>query len=211
MEVFTIDNFLNDNDIKDINDLPGTEEPFHDIQGVYKGAITSTQQWIEPLSSFTEYLKKKLFTIPYLKNKVIDAIQILRAQKPYDVHSDWIVTNNQIQLIDPNINPPAYTIVIPIVAGEYSTVVFEQGATFNNFSEYKKDNTILEKYCSNDDWQKYCSHCDTEDQKYLTIKKIFNWKQGSLFAFDRKLFHCSSNFGEASKKAIVMWLSKKKD
>ena len=39
MDVFTIDNFLNDNDIKDINDLQGKEEPFHDTQGVYKGAV----------------------------------------------------------------------------------------------------------------------------------------------------------------------------
>ena len=44
--------------------------------------------------------------------------------------------------------------------------------------------------------------------KYLTIKEIFNWQKGTLFAFDRKLFHCSSNFGTSSKKAIVAWLSR---
>ena len=28
-----------------------------------------------------------------------------------------------------------------------------------------------------DEWQKYCSHCHKEDQKYLTIKEIFNWQK----------------------------------
>ena len=207
MDIFTVENFLDNNDIDLIKSLQEEKESFHDTEGIYKGAVTSTQQWIEPLSDFAKHIQNKLDTIEYLKNNTIDGIQILRAKMPYDVHSDWIVANNQVPIVDPKTHPPTYTVVIPAIAGEYNTIVFDQKATFNSFNEYKKNNTILENYCPDNDWQKYCSHCDASDQKYLTIKKVFTWKQGTLFAFDRRLFHCSSNFGTSSKKAIVVWLS----
>jgi hypothetical protein len=208
MDIFTIENFLNDNDINLANALEGKEESFFDTEGVYKGKITSTQQWINPSSEFAKYMQNKFNAIEQLKNNTIDGLQILRAKNPYDVHSDWIVQNNQVPIADPKINPPLCTIVIPLVAGDYNTIIFDQEATYNNFSDYKKHNTVLENYCPDSEWQKYCSHCHKEDQKYLTIKEIFNWQKGTLFAFDRKLFHCSSNFGTSSKKAIVAWLSR---
>ena len=44
---------------------------------------------------------KKGADIEHLKNNTIDGIQILRAKNPYDVHSDWIVQDNQIPIADP--------------------------------------------------------------------------------------------------------------
>ena len=44
------------------------KESFHDTEGIYKGAVTSTQQWIEPLSDFAKHIQNKLDTIEYLKN-----------------------------------------------------------------------------------------------------------------------------------------------
>ena len=208
MDIFTIENFLNEDDINFTSALEGKEESFFDTEGVYKGKITSTQQWINPSSEFAKYMQNKFNAIEQLKNNTIDGLQILRSKNPYDVHSDWIVQNNQVPIADPKTNPPLCTIVIPLIAGDYNTIIFDQEATYNNFSEYKKHNTVLENYCPDSEWQKYCSHCHTEDQKYLTIKEIFNWQKGTLFAFDRKSFHCSSNFGTSSKKAIVAWLSR---
>ena len=209
-KTFQIENFLTTPDftIMGMDEVEGSEEPFFDVQGAWKGKVTSTQQWINVESDFTKFIKNKLDTIPALKRNTIDGIQILRAKNPYDVHSDWVVTNNQVPIADPVASPPTYTVVIPLLEdGDYKTVVFDQGAKYNNFNDYKKLHPELKEYCPDYDWNKYCGHCVKEDQKYLTIKEIFHWKRGTLFAFDRRLFHCSANFGELPKKAIVMWLS----
>ena len=207
-KTFHIEDFLTDADFTLMNEVEGSEEPFFDVQGAWKGKVTSTQQWIDVESDFVKFIKNKLNTIRVLKRNSIDGIQILRAKNPYDVHSDWVVTNNQVPIADPAACPPTYTVVIPLLEGDYKTIVFDQGAKYNNFNDYKKLHPELKEYCDGHDWNKYCGHCVKEDQKYLTIKEIFHWKRGTLFAFDRKLFHCSANFGELPKKAIVIWLSR---
>ena len=204
---FLIKDFLTNTDFTLMEKVEGSEEPFFDVQGAWKGKVTSTQQWIDVENDFVKFIKNKLDIIPALKRNVIDGIQILRAKNPYDVHSDWVVTNNQVPIADPETCPPTYTVVIPLIDGDYKTIVFDQGAKYNNFSDYKKLHPELKEYCTDYDWNKYCGHCIKEDQKYLTIKKIFHWKRGTLFAFNRSLFHCSANFSELPKKAIVMWLS----
>jgi len=211
-KTFQIENFLTDTDFTFMDKVEGSEEPFFDVQGAWKGKVTSTQQWISVESDFAEFIKNKLNTawwcgVRVLKRNTIDGIQILRAKNPYDVHSDWVVTNNQVPIADPATNPPTYTVVIPLLDGDYKTIVFDQGAEYNNFNDYKKLHSELKEYCVDHDWNKYCGHCVKDDQKYLTIKEIFHWKRGTLFAFDRRLFHCSANFSELPKKAIVMWLS----
>jgi hypothetical protein len=206
-ETFQIKDFLTGANFTLMGGVEGSEEPFFDVQGAWKGKVTSTQQWIDVENDFVKFIKNKLDTIPALKRNTIDGIQILRAKNPYDVHSDWVVTNNQVPIADPTTNPPTYTVVIPLLDGDYKTIVFDQGAKYNNFSDYKKLHPELKEYCTDHDWNKYCGHCVKDDQKYLTIKEIFHWKRGTLFAFDRRLFHCSANFSELPKKAIVMWLS----
>ena len=212
-KTFQIENFLTDTDFTIMAKVEGSEEHFFDVQGAWKGKVTSTQQWISVESNFAEFIKNKLNAawwcgVRVLKRNTIDGIQILRAKNPYDVHSDWVVTNNQVPIADPVASPPTYTVVIPLLDGDYKTIVFDQGAKYNNFSDYKKLHPELKEYCTDYDWNKYCGHCVKEDQKYLTIKEIFHWKRGTLFAFDRRLFHCSANFSELPKKAIVMWLSR---
>lgn len=206
-ETFQVDDFLTDLDFIEMGEVQGDEEPFFDIQGAWRGKVTSTQQWINIESDFVKFIKNKLSTIDALKFNVIDGIQILRSKNPYDVHSDWVVTNNQVPIADPLMSPPTYTVIIPIVDGDYKTIIFDQSAKYNNFSKYKKLNHKLENYCEDYEWDKYCGHCIKDDQKYLTIKEVFHWKRGTMFAFDRRLFHCSANFGNTPKMAIVMWLS----
>jgi len=206
-KTFQIKDFLTATDFALMGEVEGSREPFFDIQGAWKGKVTSTQQWIDIDSDFVKFIKNKLDVIKELKGNVIDGIQILRAKNPYDVHSDWVVANNQVPIADPIKKPPTYTIVIPLLEGDYKTIVFDQWAKYNNFSDYKKQNPELERYCADYAWNKYCGHCISADQKYLTIKDIFHWKRGTMFAFDRSLFHCSANFSKLSKKAIVMWLS----
>ena len=101
MQTLTIDNFLNKNDYSFIENLKENHEPFFDTEGVYQGEQTSTQQWINPTDDFAKHIKNKLNVNEYLKNNTIDGIQILRAIKPYDVHSDYIVQDNQVPLSNP--------------------------------------------------------------------------------------------------------------
>ena len=204
--MITIDNFLGDKDFDKIKDNNGELHQYFDNAGVHEGKLTSTQRWLSVENDLYKTIETKLTTCDKFKDNNIDGVQVLTAYKPYDVHSDYIVQKNQVPLSDPLIKAPTYTVIIPMSEG-YSTVVFEQSANYNNFSQYKKDNFKLMDYCPDETWDEHCSHCHKQDQKYLSINEIFRWSKGTLFAFDRRLFHCSSNF-QTPKQAIVLWLSK---
>lgn len=208
MKTFTIKNFLTESEVSWALNFRENIEDLKDNNGVYGSDIVqSGQQWLPNNSEFTNTILERMHKSKYLENNKYDALQVLHAHRAYDVHSDWFTTKNQIPLNDPEIDLPTYTIIIPLTPGDFSTVVFEQAGKYNNFSEYKAASVTLDEYISDEDWQKYCSHCHAEDQKYLTLHEVFNWQVGDLFAFDRTLFHCSANF-QTEKKAIVAWLSK---
>ena len=59
------------------------------------------------------------------------------------------------------------------------TVVFKEHADYNDLRMYK-EKTILLNRVSDEDWQKYCSHCWAEDQTYVTLDKVRAWTQGKL-------------------------------
>ena len=179
---------------------------FIDKEGVFKGTQTSTQEWLDKNSFFVKELKKYLDTIDTIKNHNIDGIQILSSFKPFDIHSDWVVTNNQIPLCDTKEFPPSYTVIIPLVTGDYYTVIFDQGEEYKDFWKYKEQNNIIENYCSEDDWNKYLTHCHKEDQRYISIKKVYRWTKGDIFGFDRRLFHSASHH-HTPKQGIVIWMS----
>jgi hypothetical protein len=211
MKTFYVENFLSDalyeyvitekykNEVELSND-------FFDQEGVFKGAQTSTQEWLDKNSFFVKELKKHLNTVEYIRNHHIDGIQIMKSIRPYDIHSDWVVTNNQQPLVDVEKFPPSYTVIIPLVSGDYHTIVFDQGAKYNNLVEFKKNNSVLNYHCSNEDWDRYLSHCHKEDQQYVSIREIYKWNKGDLFGFDRKLFHSASHH-HTPKQGIVIWMS----
>ena len=211
MKTFYVENFLSDALYEYIisekykNEVELKNE-FFDKEGVFKGTQTSTQEWLDKDSFLVTELKKHLNTIKCIKNHHIDGIQIMNSIKPYDIHSDWVVTNNQIPLCDVEKFPPSYTVIIPLVSGDYHTVVFDQGAEYKDFFTFKKNNSVLQYHCSNDDWNRYLGHCHKEDQQYVSIKEIYKWNKGDLFGFDRKLFHSASHH-HTPKLGIVIWMS----
>lgn len=211
IDCFQIKNFLPEDLYNQItnegikNEIHFTNN-FIDKDGVFKGQQTTEQHWLKKNSNFVVELKKYLNTIEIIRNHNIDGIQILNSLKPYDIHSDWVVTNNQIPLCDTKEFPPSYTVIIPLVTGDYYTVIFDQGAEYKDFWKYKEQNNTLENHCSDEDWEKYLNHCHKVDQKYVSIKKIYQWYKGDLFAFDRKLFHSASHH-RTPKQGIVIWLS----
>jgi len=201
-----ITKFLDAPELALADEVTNSPENYYDNGGVHNNQLTSAQQWLSPHDRLYQLVQQKLQGITLFTDQTIDGLQILHAVKPYDVHTDYIVQKNQVPLSDPNVKIPTYTVIIPM-CDKFKTVVFDQSGMYNNFSQYKKENNQLHDYCTDQQWQEHCSHCHNEDQKYLSIKKIFNWKVGNLFAFDRKLFHCSANFS-GKKQAIVLWLSR---
>ncbi len=56
-ETFQVDDFLTDLDFIEMGEVQGDEEPFFDIQGAWRGKVTSTQQWINIESDFVKFIK----------------------------------------------------------------------------------------------------------------------------------------------------------
>lgn len=208
MDTFVIDNFLSQEEVDYALNFRENIEDLIDNNGVYgENVVTTGQQWLDNNSDFSVKILERMRQNEFLKDNKYDTLQVMHAKRAYDVHSDWYTTKNQKILNNPETDPPTYTILIPLTAGDFSTVVFKQAGKYNNFSEYKSENNPIEHHISDEDWQRYCSHCHAEDQNYLELHTVFNWKVGDLFAFDRTLFHCSAHF-ETEKKAVVGWLSK---
>ena len=208
-DYFEVDNFLSDDDYGVIEKNSTKIESFIDPNGVFKGTESARQQWFDEDTDLGALLRSKLANIHELKDNSIDGMQVADMIKPYDVHGDYLVQKNQKPISDPALFDPMYTVIVPLVDGDYHTVVFDQQADYNNFSEYKQQNQPLSEHVDDTDWQRYCAHCHAVDQKYLTIKKVLNWKKGRLMAFNRRCFHSSANF-DKPKRALVLWSSKLK-
>lgn len=200
-------NFLTDSDYDVIARNSTVVEPFLDHNGVFKGTETARQQWFDESTELGQLIRHKIDQIEHTRGDKIDGMSVSDMLKPFDVHGDYLVQKNQVPVSNPELNDPKYTIIIPLVDGEYHTVVFDQKADYNVFSEYKDAHGPLEEPVSDDDWQKYCGHCHSFDQKYLTIKKVLDWHKGQVLAFNRRCFHASANF-KKPKRAIVIWTSK---
>jgi hypothetical protein len=207
MKTLVIKNFLDKDQIEYALNFREPIEDLSDNHGVYgSNVVTTGQQWLDNDGDFATDILNNLHKHTAFKNNQWDTIQVMHARRAYDVHSDWYTTKNQVIVNDTDKHLPTYTVLMPLTEGNFSTVIFEQTGKYNNFSEYKKNNAKLETYISDNDWQKYCSHCHAEDQHYLTLLQAYHWKAGDLLAFDRTLFHCSAHF-TTEKKAVVGWLS----
>jgi hypothetical protein len=109
-----------------------------------------------------------------------------------------------------------YNLIIPLYNYDSCTVIFnewvENSVDSRSFELFKEQYTgdlslkIDPKFCV-----ERLSHLHPKDVKYLTLKETFEWKQGSLCAFDRRYFHCSDNFtkrGLKNKIGLIMWAKK---
>ena len=182
------------------------ESFFDHPEGVFKGAETSRHQWFSKDTELGSELIDRLTQLDFFKGSKVDGMQVANMIKPYDVHSDYVVTHRQKPISDPNVSIPAYTIIIPLVSGDNKTVIFDQQADYNDFHAYKKNNTRIDPIPKHT-WDELCGHCHDEDRHFLSIKQVVQWSQNELFAFKRLYFHSSANF-EIPKKAIVVWSSK---
>jgi hypothetical protein len=146
-------------------------------------------------------LTPKIENLIQKKLLVTDA-HILEAKIPYLIHTDVIHNNRGLA--------PEYTIIIPLDTYDSITVCFNEWAEeYNDFEIFKqqyqgeKKLKIDARFCA-----ERLSHLHPKDLVYLSVHDTFAWNKGSMFAMDRRYFHCSDNFprrGLAQKRAIVLW------
>ena len=157
-------------------------------------------------SILTPRLEKSL----NLKILVPDS-HILESDIPYKIHTDFIHENHGSNSFQDH--SPAYTIIIPMDTYDSITVCFNEWLEDSNDFEIFKKNYQGEKTLKID--PKFCaarlSHLHPLDLTYLSIHETFSWAKGSMFAMDRRYFHCSDNFPKRKlnqKRAIVLWTVK---
>ena len=146
-------------------------------------------------------LTPKIEDLIQKKLSVTDA-HILEAKIPYLIHTDVLHNNRGLS--------PEYTIIIPLETYDSISICFNEWEEESNDFEEFKQNYQGEKKLKMD--PKFCasrlSHLHPKDLMYLTLHDTFVWTKGSVFAMDRKYFHCSDNFlrrGLNQKRAIILW------
>lgn len=168
----------------------------------YSGsAIANNIQWnYHQCPEIQNILTPKLETFLGRPLHVTDA-HILEARLPYLIHTDYIHNNQGYT--------PEYTVIIPLDTYDSVTVCFNEWAEYNDFEIFKHNYQGDKKLKINTDFVvKRLSHIHPKDIMYLSVHSTFEWRKGSVFAMDRRYFHCSDNFikrGLLAKRAIILW------
>ena len=102
------------------------------------------------------------------------------------------------------------------------TIIFEprwygQSASFtvkkedieNNVGYNLRTNDHIGKFDFDKNFHnKYLNHEDYENLRGLSVKKIYNWKLGEVFVFDRTFIHCASDL-KKPKIGLTIFFNKK--
>lgn len=150
-----------------------------------------------------EILEPKIKTVIDV-DLIYDHTHILHSILPYSLHTDWY----QERMIKSDKVVPAYTIIIPLDDYNSSTFVFQQSDTDKELSNLDRTK-ILEDCVPHEIREKSLSHIKQSELDFLSIKEQFYWTKGSLHACDRRYVHCSDNYSEDFKSAIIIWSSMK--
>jgi hypothetical protein len=135
----------------------------------------------------------------------LDTAHILNAYVPYGIHTDVMSAG-----FDPSgTRDAAWTFIIPLDNYDSSTLVFAQQHDTIKTLDCWIAETGAEPHDIDDELhQRYLTHVDRLDLRYLDVEDIFPWRKGSLFAASRRKFHTSDDFpsrGLQVKRAIVIW------
>ena len=133
---------------------------------------------------------------------IYDHTHILHSLLPYNLHTDWY----QERMIKNDAIVPAYTIIIPLDNYDSSTFVFNQSDTDKKLSNLDRSK-VLENCVPHEIRNGQLSHVKQSELDFLSIKEQFKWTKGSLHACDRRHVHCSDNYSENFKSAIIIWSS----
>jgi len=183
----------------------GVETPYvHNWEGPKFGKTLSIKYKI----NFYDHQELQDLIISGLPKEIADSMIVVAATQlksyfPYEIHCDcgWFEYGEN--------EAPFYVFIIPLETVDARTITFNQTATYLHFVEYKEHNEPLpvEEQMTEEVYQQHLSHCWPQERPYLSIDKIFAWKQGSVFMFDIRKWHSSDNFpinGVNEKNCVVL-------
>ena len=218
----TIEKFLSDNEIAEIEDMHKRGMTTLLIDNVKKPPIdevnhTANYWHFDFYCKFSENgIRIQEILLPKLqqlfhKDIYVDDCHILESFYPYEIHTDAVDNGKDYTIQSMNGYKSAWTFIIPLDNYNSNTIIFNQesleikGPT--RWIEEK--NPPILNSIDEETYKKYLTHAvDPYQYKYLSIEEIFSWKKGSLSATSRGKFHCSDYFldnGITEKRAIVMW------
>jgi hypothetical protein len=204
-----IPGFLSDLEIQHINELSVEFLEHRDIGESGHNVTTRPffMQW-ENYQGMADILMPKIRT--HFGNSLqVDAAHILESYRPYGIHND--IASAGFDPLANNDRQPAWTFIIPLDDYDSRTVVFNESDPVHKItSTWIRERGIHPHGLPVDEefYQRYLTNTPRADYDYLTIKDVFEWKRGSMFAAARANFHTSDNFpswGVESKRAIIMW------
>jgi hypothetical protein len=182
----------------------------HNYEGPTFGKLTANRfKW--EISDHIELTNEVLSLLPVeaTENMVIDIAFYLQSFYPFQVHNDyqWITVDDD--------ETPFYVVVIPLETVDACTIVLNQIGKNVHFEHYKENNPQLEKkdQLSDEDFEKYFSHCWPHEQPYISIKDIFKWDAGKSLLIDARYFHASDDYKKNNlheKNCIVLMTKIKK-
>ena len=205
-----ISNFLSDQELATIErvvEQHRTDETTFvdgDHESGHNAVTYSFFLWHPKYKEVADILEPKLKQ-QFGENLQLPTTHILNAYVPYGIHTD--VMSGGFDPAGPDV--AAWTFIIPLDNYDSSTIVFKQKhetiKTLDKWVEAVKP----EPHEINDEFhQRYLTHTDRLDQRWLTPEAVFPWRKGDLFAADRRKFHVSDNFpkhGLNCKRAIIIW------
>jgi len=206
------DNFLSATELQFISDIVYAQNRTYDdiIDGTQYSVYYTWQYYKKEFSDIRKLLDLKFKELTDI-DVIIDHSHILDSNRPYSIHSDYY----QHRML-PGLEP-AYTFIIPLEEYNSNTLAFDQWSTIKDFSQWLKETQPPElpshEQIPQDIRQRYLSHLDPDFFSYLSLKEIFHWRKGAIYACDRRHFHTSDNYwahGVTGKKAFIFWTSCRK-
>jgi len=135
----------------------------------------------------------------------LDTSHVLDARSPYGIHTDVASGGYEVN----SDRDAAWTFIIPLEDYNSHTIVFKQGHEhIKTVMDWVQATDPPEHAIDDEFHQRYLTHVDRQDLRYLTPEAVFPWRRGHLFAADRRCFHVSDNFpanGLFNKRAIIIW------
>ncbi len=224
INTLTIENFLSDSEIQEIEEMYKNGEASLKIDDVPEIPPEMNLDRTANYWHFDIYNNLRLNEILLLKLKKIfhkdlyvDDCHILESFYPYVVHTDAVafdesINGHQDGTVQANTGyTSGWTFIIPLDTYNSHTIIFDQEVPLIKVpcTWIQKENPPILDSISDDIYEKYLKRAiSREEARYLSIEEIFPWKKGSLSATSRGKFHCSDDFignGLKSKRAIVMW------
>jgi len=161
--------------------------------------------------AYTNGFQKHDLIYPFIKNKVLNKLEILfnrpinlvhgmllKETTPWEIHTDYVKGD-----LNPDLG-----ILIPLNTTPINThtVIFNESCT-DTFDIYMSTNKKLTNNAVNIH-DSLLSHEPIERLEYVSLLGAFCWHPGSVIYWDRKLLHTSDNFLKnniTEKTALVLF------